>query len=118
MQLSSLPARPLELSELRELEESGRFRTVVPVAVFDLKESDHRLVSAAVLVTESVVLAAGYDHGTGWTVVEREQAAEPAAELESQVLELNPVLRRWATETGQRWAEPDGGSALLEAFRD
>jgi hypothetical protein len=118
MRLDSLPARPLELSELRTLEESGRFRTVVPVAVFDLEESDHRLVAAAVLVTESVVLAAGYDHDSGWTVVERADAPGSDADLEAQVLDLNPVLQQWAAETGQRWAQPDGGSALLEAFRE
>jgi hypothetical protein len=60
MNLASLPGRPLSLDECRDLEESGRFRTLVPAGVFDLAESDRRLVPAVVLVTESTVVAAGY----------------------------------------------------------
>jgi len=60
MDLASLPARPLSLEECRDLENSGRFRTLVPAGVFDLSESDRRLVPAVVFVTESSIVAAGY----------------------------------------------------------
>lgn len=114
MKLTSLPGRPLELDELREIEESGQLRAVLPAAVFDLEGSDHRLVPAAVLVTDWVV-AVGYD-GAGWTRVERERAADEGADLERQARAMNRRLREWAEETGQRWAEPDGADSLLSAF--
>jgi hypothetical protein len=97
MELSSLPARPLELSELR-----------------DPEESEYRLVAATVLVTEDGVLAAGYDHGTGWVRVDE----WPVDDAEKRVRAANRALREWAEETDQRWADPDGGGTLLEAFRD
>lgn len=117
MRLTSLPARPLELAELRDLDESGRFRTVLPAAVFDLEGSDHTLVPAAVLVTDAVV-AVGYDDEDGWTRVEREPAADDEADLERQARAMNQRLREWAESTGQRWAEPDGAGSLLAAFED
>lgn len=116
MQLSSLPTRPLELAELRELNDSGRFRAVFPAAVFDLEDSEYKLVPAAVLVTDERVVAAGYDFDTGWTRVSAEDAAEDDAELKTQVESGNHELQRWTKETEQRWAEPDGASALLERF--
>lgn len=118
MQLSSLPSRPLELAELRELNDSGRFRAVFPAAVFDLEDSDYKLVPAAVLVTAARVVAAGYDFEGGWTRVSAEDAAEDEPKLKSQVEAANHELQRWTRETEQRWAEPDGASALLERFED
>lgn len=114
MGLRSLPDRPLELSELRDLDESGRFRAVLPAAVFDLEGSDHKLVPVAVLVTDQVV-AVGYGD-EGWTRVEREPAADDEDALERQARAMNRRLREWAEETGQRWAEPDGAASLLSAF--
>ncbi|WP_276261286.1 hypothetical protein [Haloglomus litoreum] len=127
MDLASLPSRPLSLEECRDLEDSGRFRTLVPAGVFDLAESDRRLVPAVVFVTEATVVAAGYvlaadadpdaadtDAGGsgGWTVVtEREAPAEKAA-LEELVREVGAELRDWAE--GQSWA--DDPSALLDAL--
>ena len=117
MQLSSLPSRPLELAELRDLNDSGRFRAVFPAAVFDLEDSDYKLVPAAVFVTDARVVGAGYDFDDGWTRVSAEDAAEDDPELKSQVEAANQDLRRWARETDQRWADPDGASALLERFQ-
>lgn len=116
MQLSSLPTRPLELAELRELNDSGRFRAVFPAAVFDLEDSDYKLVPAAVLVTDARVVGAGYDFDDGWTRVSAVDAAADDQELQSQVEDANQELQRWAQETDQRWAEPDGASALLKRF--
>lgn len=117
MQLSSLPSRPLELAELRELNESGRFRAVFPAAVFDLEDSDYKLVPAAVLVTDGRVVGAGYDFDGGWTRVSTEEATDDDEELKSQVEAANHELQQWARDTEQRWAEPDGASALLERFQ-
>ncbi|MFB6172916.1 MAG: hypothetical protein ABEJ23_10305 [Haloarculaceae archaeon] len=117
MKLTSLPDRPLELSELRDLDESGQFRAVLPAAAFDLSESDHVLVPAAVLVAD-VVVAVGYDDEAGWTRVERESAAGAEADLERQARSMNRRLRSWAEETDQAWAEPEGAGALLAAFED
>ena len=116
MQLSSLPSRPLELAELRELNDSGRFRAVFPAAVFDLEDSDYKLVPAAVLVTDETVVGAGYDMDDGWTRVSTASASEVDEELKAQVEAANRELQQWARETDQQWAEPDGASALLEQF--
>lgn len=116
MQLSSLPERPLELAELRELNESGRFRAVFPGAVFDLEESDYKLVPVCVLVTDGTVVAAGYDFETGWTRVSDTEAAESDAELKRQVETAGNELQQWARETDQRWAQSDGATALVEQF--
>lgn len=118
MQLSSLPSRPLELAELRELNDSGRFRAVFPAAVFDLEDSDYKLVPVAVLVTDGSVVGVGYDLTDGWTKVVTEPASEDDDELKSQVEDVNHELQRWARETEQRWVEPDGADALLERFED
>jgi hypothetical protein len=122
MNLASLPARPLSLAECRDLENSEQFRTLVPAGVYDLAESDRRLVPAVVFVTEAKVVAAGYvlavdadgdasDAG-GWTVVTEREAAEGQAELEDQVREVGAELRAWAED--QAWA--DDPSALLDAL--
>lgn len=116
MQLSSLPARPLELAELQELNDSGRFRAVFPGAVFDLDDSEYTLVPVAVFVTDGTVVAAGYDLADGWTTVWTAEASGGEDALQNQVETAGAELQRWARETDQRWAGPDGGSALLEAF--
>lgn len=121
MDLSSLPTRPLDLSELRDLDDGERFHTVLPAAAFDLAESEHRLVPAVVFVTMTDagpgrVVAAGFDLEDGWTRVTSEDAAADEQELEAQARTANRTLRDWAQKTQQRWAEPDGASALLEAF--
>lgn len=134
MQLSSLPARPFELAELRELNESGRFRAVFPGAVFDIEGTDRKLVPVAVLVTPGDegdvgdgeeraganerdagrVVGVGYDFQAGWTRV----TSEPVEEVREQVERASETLRAWAEETEQRWAEPDGATALVEHVRD
>lgn len=116
MQLSSLPDRPLELAELQELNESGRFRAVFPAAVFDLEGTEHKLVPASVLVTEGRVVAAGYDFADGWTRVDAVDAAEADEDLKRQVERAGQALQSWARETEQRWTAPDGADALLERF--
>ncbi|PSP37308.1 hypothetical protein BRC71_10010 [Halobacteriales archaeon QH_7_65_31] len=127
MQLSSLPDRPFELAELRELNESGRFRAVFPAGVFDFDGSDAKLVPAAVLVTpgdgsegessdghESEggnVVAVGYDFEAGWQRI----SSEPAGDQVQEQVELAATeLRAWAAETDQRWAMSDGATALAE----
>ncbi|WP_435195298.1 hypothetical protein [Natronomonas sp. EA1] len=117
MKLDSLPARPLELSELRELEGTGQFTTVLPVAVFTLHEADYKLVAAFVAVTEKKAVAIGYDTEEGWTKVATNDTPETQEELESAARGLNTVLRDWAQKTKQQWADPDGTGVLLEAFR-
>jgi hypothetical protein len=132
MNLASLPARPLSLEECRDLENSGRFRTLVPAGVFDLSESDRRLVPAVVFVTESSVVAAGYvlavdadadadaatgdastaDDPGGWTVVTERAAPEGKEALEEEVRAVGADLRAWAEN--QSWA--DDPSALLDAL--
>jgi hypothetical protein len=127
MQLGSLPPRPLSLDELRDLEDSDRFRAVVPVGVFDLADSDRRLVAAVVFVTDSRVAAVGYDRATdenggdaagepmgppsAWTVVEEGEAGDKAA-TEERVRAMEGALREWAEN--QPWAEDP--SSLVEAL--
>jgi len=127
MQLSSLPDRPFELAELRELNESGRFRAVFPAGVFDFDGSDAKLVPAAVLVTPGdgseggssdghdgdagIVVAVGYDFEAGW----RRISSEPVdARVQEQVELAATALREWAAETDQQWAMSDGATALAE----
>ena len=117
MQLSSLPDRPFELAELRELNESGRFRAVFPAGVFDFDGSDAKLVPAAVLVTPGDgseggnVVAVGYDFEAGWQRI----SSEPAGDQVQEQVELAATeLRAWAAETDQRWAMSDGATALAE----
>lgn len=124
MDLASLPTRPLSLEECRDLENSDRFRTLVPAGVFDLAESDRRLVPAVVFVTDAAVVAAGYvlavdadpDAGRedpgGWTVVTEREAPEEQAALEEVVRAVGAELREWAE--GQSWAEDP--SSLLDAL--
>lgn len=117
MQLSSLPDRPFELAELQQLNESDRFRAVFPGAVFDLEGTDRKLVPVAVLVTpgeEGRVIGVGYDFEAGWTRV----VSEPAAEIRKQVEQTSEALRTWAEKTDQRWAKPDGATALVEHVRE
>jgi hypothetical protein len=127
MQLGSLPPRPLSLDELRDLEDSDWFRAVVPVGVFDLADSDRRLVAAVVFVTDSRVAAVGYDRATdenggdaageptgppgAWTVVEEGEAGDKAA-TEERVRAMEGALREWAEN--QPWAEDP--SSLVEAL--
>jgi len=114
MQLSSLPDRPFELAELRELNESGRFRAVFPAAVFDLEGTDRKLVPVAVLVTpgeEGRVVGVGYDFDDGWTRVTSEPAGD---DVQAQVEAAGQQLQTWARETDQRWAASDGATALVE----
>jgi hypothetical protein len=118
MELSSLPDRPFELGELQELNESGRFRAVLPGAVFDLEGTDRKLVPVAVLVTpgeDGRVVGVGYDLETGWNRVTSEATGDAVRE---QVEAAGERLRAWTEETGQRWAEPDGATALVEYLRD
>lgn len=117
MKLGSLPNRPLELSELRDLEGTEQFTTVLPVAVFTLHEAEYKLVAAFVAVTEKKAVAIGYDTDEGWTKVATNDTPETKRELESAARGLNNVLRDWAQKTQQAWAEPDGTGALLEAFK-
>jgi hypothetical protein len=113
MDLTSLPGRPLSLDECRDLESSERFRTVVPAGVFDLADSDRRLVPAVVLVTDARVVAAGFDtDGGGWTVVEERGAGATEDETETRVRAAGERLREWAED--RRWA--DDPSALLDAL--
>jgi hypothetical protein len=114
--LSSLPDRPLELSELRELDGSGEFRTVLPAAVFDLDESDHKLVPVVVLVTADRIAAVGFDVEDGWTQVDSDEADDDAEELQRRAEDANRTLQGWAQKTQQPWAEPGNGSVLLEYF--
>lgn len=118
MKLSSLPDRPFELAELRELNESGRFRAVFPAAVFDLEESDKKLVTVAVLVTpgeDGRIVGVGYDFDDGWTRVTSEPVGE---DVQSQVEASGNRLQAWTRETEQRWAEGDGATALVEHVRE
>jgi hypothetical protein len=141
MHLSSLPDRPFELAELRELNESGRFRAVFPGAVFDLEGTDRKLVPVAVLVTpgkeenagdgrepveqragengperrESRVVGIGYGFEAGWVRVTSDPAGD---EVREQVERASEALRDWAEETDQRWAGPDGATALVEHVRE
>lgn len=106
---------------MRELNQSGRFRAVFPAAVFDLDDADHALVPAAVLVTDGALVAVGYDLGSGWTLVEREEidgedAGSDPSEDDARVQAANRALQRWARETDQRWADPAKAGALLDAF--
>lgn len=114
MELASLPDRPLALAELQDLERTDRFRSVVPAAVFDLEDGDRRLVPAVVLLTDSRVVAAGYDIDAGaWIRVETADAPDDS-EAEERAREAADRLQEWATDTGQTWAEPDGADALLD----
>ncbi|MFC7226149.1 hypothetical protein N0B31_01935 [Salinirubellus salinus] len=118
MELSSLPKRPFELAELQELNESGRFRAVLPGAVFDLEGSDRKLVPVAVLVTpgeDGRVVGVGYDFETGWNRVTSEAVGDA---VRDQVEAAGERLRVWTEETGQRWAEPDGATALVDHVRE
>lgn len=117
MTLTSLPDRPLELRELEDLDESSRFRAVLPAAAFDLEKSDYTLVPVAVLVTDQVI-GVGYDDGVGWTQIGGRLAADEEPGLEEQARAMNRRLREWAEETDQQWAEPDGADSLLAAFED
>lgn len=116
MDLVSLPSRPLELSELRELDESGTFRTVLPAAVFDLDEADYKLVPVAVLVTDGQIAGVGFDVDDGWTQVHSAEAADDEDELQRQVQTANRALQDWAQKTQQPWAEPDNAGMLLDFF--
>ena len=114
MQLSSLPDRPFELGELRELNESGRFRAVFPAGVFDFEGSEAKLVPATVLVTpgdDGHVVGVGYDFDDGWVRVSSEAVGE---EIQEQVDAASHRLRGWVEATDQRWAEPDGATALAD----
>lgn len=118
MHLSSLPDRPFELAELRELNEAGRFRAVFPAAVFDIDGSEAKLVPAAVLVTpgeEGRVVGVGYDLDSGWTRVASEQAGEA---VQGQLEAVGRDLQEWARETEQRWAGAEGPTALVEHVRE
>jgi hypothetical protein len=118
MDLSSLPRRPFELAELRELNESGRFRAVFPAAVFDLEGTDKKLVPVAVLVTpgdDGRVVGVGYDFDDGWTRVTSEPAGD---DVQSQVESGGNRLQSWARETEQRWTASDGATALVEHVRE
>jgi hypothetical protein len=118
MDLSALPDRPFELAELQQLNESGVFRAVLPGAVFDLEGTGKKLVPVAVLVTpgeDGRVVGVGYDFETGWTEVTSEAAGD---EVRQQVEAAGTRLREWTEETGQRWAEPDGATALVEHVRE
>ena len=120
MQLSTLPNRPFELAELRELNESGRFRAVFPAGVFDFEGTDAKLVPAVVLVTPGDgekadeggrVVAVGYDFDEQWQRI----SSEPVGErVQEQVEQAAAELREWAAETDQRWAMSDGATALAE----
>lgn len=126
MQLSTLPDRPFELAELRELNESGRFRAVFPAGVFDFEGTDAKLVPAVVLVTPGDgeegdendgdtaggrVVAVGYDFEERWQRI----SSEPVGErVQEQVEQAAAELREWAAETDQRWAMSDGATALAE----
>ena len=118
MELSSLPDRPFELAELRELNESGRFRAVFPAAVFDLEGTDRKLVPVAVLVTpgeDGRVVGVGYDFEDGWARVTSEPVDE---DVQPQVEAAGQELQAWARETDQRWAASDGATALVEHVRE
>ncbi|MDZ7747085.1 MAG: hypothetical protein U5K28_11510 [Halobacteriales archaeon] len=125
MQLSTLPDRPFELAELRELNESGRFRAVFPAGVFDFDGTDAKLVPAVVLVTPGDadedrdendgdggrVVAVGYDFAERWQRI----SSEPVGDrVQEQVERAATELREWAAETDQRWAMSDGATALAE----
>lgn len=116
MKLDSLPSRPLELSELRELDESGPFRTVLPAAVFDLDDADYKLVPVVVLVTDARIAGVGFDVEDGWTEVHGAEAAADEDELQRQAQTANRALQDWAQKTQQPWAEPDGAGMLLDFF--
>lgn len=112
MQPSSLPDRPFELAELQELNDSGRFRAVFPAGVFDFEGSDAKLVPATVLVTpgkDGRVVGIGYDFDDGWIRVSSDPAGEAVDET---VATAGERLRDWVAETEQRWAAPDGATAL------
>ncbi|MFB6117672.1 hypothetical protein [Halosegnis sp.] len=117
MELSSLPDRPFELAELRELNESGRFRAVFPAGVFDFEGSAAKLVPAVVLVTpepDGRVVAVGYDLTSGWTRVSSEPAGDDA---DAGVETASQRLREWVEQTDQQWAGPDGATVLAEHLR-
>jgi hypothetical protein len=122
MQLGSLPPRPLSLDECRDLEASDRFRAVVPMGVYDLTDTDRRLVATAVFVTDASVVAIGYDQAGAddadpdgppgaWTVVAEREAGDDKATTEDRVRAVGEQLREWAE--GQPWAEDP--SSLLDA---
>jgi hypothetical protein len=116
MNLDSLPSRPLELSELRELDDGGEFRTVLPAAVFDLDDADYTLVPVVVLVTDRQVVGVGFDVDDGWTQVHGEAAASAEDERQRQAQTANRALGDWAQKTQQPWAEPDGAGTLVDVF--
>jgi hypothetical protein len=121
MELSSLPDRPFELGELRDLNESGRFRAVLPGAVFDLEGTDRKLVPVAVLVTpgeDGRVVGVGYGIESGWNRVTSEAAGDSETTVREQVETAGERLRAWTEETSQRWAEPDGATALVEQLAE
>jgi len=111
--VESLPDRPLACAELEELDDSDRFRAVVPAALYDL--GDHELAPAVVLVLDEKVVAAGYDLDAGWTRVSERavQAGSDEETLTRHAREANDDLREWVEGTGQRWAEPGEADVLL-----
>jgi hypothetical protein len=114
MQLSTLPDRPFELAELRELNESGRFRAVFPAGVFDFEGSEAKLVPATVLVTpggDGRVVGVGYDFEDGWVRVTSEPVGDA---VDERVDAAGERLREWVAGTDQRWARPDGATALAD----
>lgn len=114
MELSSLPARPLALAELQDLEHTGRFRAVVPAAVFDLDEHERRLVPAVVFVADARLVAAGYDLAPGaWTRVETREAPGDDDAAEEAAREAIDALREWA-DGEQAWATPGEAEVLLD----
>lgn len=125
MQLGSLPPRPLSLDECRELEASESFRAVVPMGVYDLADTDRRLVATAVFVTDASVVAIGYDQAAAesdgtdeegppgaWTIVAERDAGPDKAATEDRVRAAGERLREWAAD--QPWAEDP--SSLLDAL--
>jgi hypothetical protein len=127
MQLGSLPPRPLSLDECHDLEASDRFRAVVPMGVYDLTDTDRRLVATAVFVTDTSVVAIGYDQAAvengartpddggppgAWTVVAEREAGADKATTEDRVRAAGEQLREWAED--QPWAEDPSG--LLDAM--
>lgn len=118
VKLSSLPDRPFELAEVRELNESSRVRAAFPVAVFDLEGTDRKLVPVVVLVTAGDggrVVGVGYGFDDGWTRVTTEPAGE---NVRSQVEAAGTRLQSWARDTERRWTKSDGATALVEHVRE
>lgn len=89
--IDSLPARPLNAEELRELERSDQFDRVVPMLEI---VCDRREIMQLVLEREGRFLALHFE-----TISDRWELVETGASFSDAHLALNEVLGRYNEET-------------------